>query len=363
MYGLARHVAAAGHDVRVVTTNANGLYDVLDAKPGQQVALEAGVSVRYYRRFGRHSLAPALMAALPSALGWADVVHLNSVYSFPTIPTLGLSRVLRKPLVWSPRGALQRWEGSTRTRAKQVWEAMCRSVAPNPLLLTTTSSAEASASLQHFPSARMSVVPNGIDIPPCVTHQDDSETLRLLYVGRLHPIKGIEQLLDACALLGAAGVTRWCLSIAGDGDAAYVKALRSSVARLGLQDRVRLLGYTGDADKEALYRTSDLLVLPSYVENFGLVAAEALVHGIPVVASRGTPWSRLDQVGAGAWVDNDPNVLATTIARLAHMPLREMGARGRAWVEQEFSWPTVTAQMLLVYANALAIHPVQRRTT
>ena len=70
----------------------------------------------------RHSVSPTLMRLLPSYIQWADVVHLTGVYNFPTFPTIWRTRSLRRPLIWSPRGALQRWKGSSRIGAKKIWD-------------------------------------------------------------------------------------------------------------------------------------------------------------------------------------------------------------------------------------------------
>jgi glycosyltransferase involved in cell wall biosynthesis len=84
-----------------------------------------------------------------------------------------------------------------------------------------------------------------------------------------------------------------------------------------------------------------------------MVVAEALAHGVPVIASRGTPWSGVEAHGCGLWVENDPASLVAAIERMSHMPLREMGERGRCWMEQEFTWETVARRMLQLYGKLL----------
>ena len=89
--------------------------------------------------------------------------------------------------------------------------------------------------------------------------------------------------------------------------------------------------------------------MPSYTENFAIVVAEALAHGVPVIASTGTPWSRLGQMKCGLWVDNDPETLADAIRSISTMPLRDMGLIGREWMQSEFSWRSVAEQTLDLY--------------
>src|SRR5262249_52028069 len=151
----------------------------------------------------RHAVSPVLLTVLPSYIHWADVVHLTAVYSFPTFPTLFFCRLFNKPVVWSPRGALQRWEGSSRVVHKWVWESICERLAPRSgLVLHVTSQAEAEQSRRRFPRLRAVVIPNGVDVPQNLKRNASNGTLRLLYLGRLHPVKGIEALLEACGIVG-----------------------------------------------------------------------------------------------------------------------------------------------------------------
>jgi glycosyltransferase involved in cell wall biosynthesis len=109
--------------------------------------------------------------------------------------------------------------------------------------------------------------------------------------------------------------------------------------------------------KERQFAEADVCVVPSYKENFCMVVAESLAHGVPVVASLGTPWSRLEEMGCGLWVSNEEDQLAAAIDRIGEMTLREMGARGRDWMVRDFSWQTVADRMMAEY---LALMPQQK---
>jgi glycosyltransferase involved in cell wall biosynthesis len=110
-----------------------------------------------------------------------------------------------------------------------------------------------------------------------------------------------------------------------------------------------MLGPVLSEAKKRLFECSDIALVPSYTENFAIVAAEALAHAVPVIASKGTPWSRLEEMRCGLWVDNDPESLADAIRSISTMPLQDMGQRGREWMQKEFSWRSVTNQMLALY--------------
>jgi glycosyltransferase involved in cell wall biosynthesis len=351
VHALTRTLARAGCGVRVLTTNANGRA-TLDVDTRRETLLEESVAVRYCARQLRSSASLPLLRWLASYVHWADVVHLTATYSFPTIPTLLACRLLGRPLVWSPRGGFLRWQGSRRERAKRAWEGVCRLVAPARLVLHATSPAEADACGRSLPAASCVVIPNGVDVPGEVRHAEPNGVLRLLYLGRLDPIKGLENLLSACRLLDESPAMPWTLTVAGGGEQAYVERLARLGDDLG-RSRVSFVGEVDAAGKLRAFEAADVLLLPSYSESFGIVAAEALAHGVPVIASHGTPWRQLDAVGCGLWVANSPGALAEAIRRARTLPLRDMGQRGRGWMQERFSWELIAREMLDLY-GALA---------
>jgi glycosyltransferase involved in cell wall biosynthesis len=352
-YELCRNAVELGCEVRVLTTDANGLDRVLDVDKNEEVELPEGFRVRYCPRRQRHSVSPTLMRLLPTYMRWADVVHLTGVYNFPTFPTILCARSMNKPLVWSPRGALQRWEGSSRIGLKSVWDFLWYYTADlAQLTMHVTSEDESRETLARFPKLRTAMIPNGVEVPVELDRTARNGDLRLLFIGRLDPKKGIEALLRACSLVGS--TLPWRLAIAGWGAPEYVSQLEDRIHALGVDGRVEMMGEVLAEAKKSLFECSDVALVPSYTENFAIVVAEALAHGVPVIASKGTPWSRLEQMKCGLWVDNDPQTLADAIRSISTMPLQDMGLIGREWMEREFSWRSVTEQMLDLYHRCAA---------
>jgi glycosyltransferase involved in cell wall biosynthesis len=354
VHGLARALVDQGCNVRVLTTDACGRDRTLEVDTRREVDVD-GMGVRYCHRLVPHAFAPVLLRELAPMMRWANVVHLNAVYSFPTVPALSVARVLDKPLVWSPRGALQRWEGSRRVVMKDVYDRCCRAVLPRRSAFLATSDDEAVASRGRYAGTPAYIVPNGIEIPPA-----DGEVVRprhptsLLFIGRLDPIKAIDQLIRACALLRAETSIAFHLTIAGDGAAEYRTSLQRLVDDLGLASAVTFIGHADAATKKSAFRSADVLVLPSHKENFAVVVAEALAHGVPVIASKHTPWAELETRGCGLWVGNEPRSLAAAVRRVVDMPLTTMGQRGRAWMIERFSWTGVARRVLQVYRDVSA---------
>jgi glycosyltransferase involved in cell wall biosynthesis len=358
-YRVCQHLARLGHDVRVLTTNADGREKVLAVETNRDVSLD-GVRVCYTPRRAGDSVAPGLLRLLPGYVAWADVVHVTAVYSFPVIPALVTCRLLARSSVWSPRGALQRWAGTRRVGIKRTWENLCWSVRPRQLVLHFTSAMERSESMPRCPPVPAVVVPNGVDVPATVMRVPGRGTLRLLFLGRLDPKKGIENLVSACVLLSRSAEMPWALTIAGSGDEMYVRTLRERLRETGVAERIAMPGHVSGAEKTALFEAADVVVFPSHTENFGMVVAEALAHGIPVIASRATPWERLEEIGCGLWVPNDSASLAAAIQRIARMPRGEMGVRGRRWMKEEFSWGARAAEIAEVYADLTPANPRPR---
>jgi len=241
--------------------------------------------------------------------------------------------------------------------AKYLWERVCSAlVLREKLILQTTSQSEAVQSQNRFPDVRTVIVRNGVELPGDLRKTDSKGLFRMTYLGRLHPIKGIEALLDACRLVNSESGP-WHLNIAGCGEVNYTNVLKSKVVELGLEALVDFLGEVSGEKKEDLFANSDVVVVPSHVENFGMVVAEALAHEVPVIASRGTPWEGLQTRGCGLWVDNHSASLAAAIRKIRTMPLADMGLRGRHWMETEFSWQSVSSQMLGVFRDCIEAKP------
>lgn len=353
-YQFSRHLSRAGASVRVLTTNANGPRQRLGRAATEKYAHAERFEVRYCARVARQSVSPELLGMLLEHVRWADVVHLHAAYSFPTIPTLLHARVLNRPVVWTPHGAFQRWSGSRRVKLKRLWERLCAVAAPDRLALHLTSEAEANDARTCFPRARIEVVPNGVEIPGEIHRASRGTQLRLGFIGRLDPKKGIDNLLAACRILKDRGKPDFSLAIAGAGSIDYEAKLRDAIDRLGLSAEVHLLGDVRGQDKLRMLETTDVVVVPSFTENFAIVVAEALAHGAAVIASTGTPWSALDGKGCGLWVSNRPASLAEAIASIYPMPVAAMGLRGRSWMAESFSWEQCAAEILALYNSLRA---------
>ena len=284
------------------------------------------------RGVARQSVSLELLGAMAEQVRWADVVHLHAAYSFPTIPTLLAARLLKRPVIWTPHGALQRWSGSRRVELKSLWEKVCIAVASRELVLHLTSQDEVAETRARFPRATIGLIPNGVEIPQTLHREPRGARLRLGFVGRLDPKKGIENLLAACSILKERSGPDFSLAIAGSGSSEYEAQLRREIDRLELANEVAMLGDLRGEEKRRMFERTDVVVAPSFTENFAIVVAEALAHGAAVIASTGTPWKEVERVGCGLWVNNDPASLADAIIKSVQCPSpRWASAAGAGW--------------------------------
>ncbi|HEY2151681.1 MAG TPA: glycosyltransferase, partial [Vicinamibacterales bacterium] len=174
----------------------------------------------------------------------------------------------------------------------------------------------------------------------------------VLFLGRLHPTKGVDLLLRAWARVFER-FPSWRLVLAGYDAAHYAATLKSLAGELGLGDSVRFTGPVEGSERDRLIAGADLLVLPSPSENFGLVVPEALVRAVPVIATHGSPWASLEAERCGWWIPVGVDPLAATLSDALGRPsgaLRAMGERGRQFARERFAWQTVTTSMLDLYA-------------
>lgn len=307
-----------------------------------------------WRPLGRFGFSPELLRSLSSASRSCDILHNHSLWSFPSMATGLITGKTSAKLVTSPRGTLAP-AALSRSRLKKFifkplqWPAITRAA-----LLHATSDMEHADSRNNGFTNPIAIIPNGIDIPDMarddVNEPSRRAPRRLLFLGRLHPIKGIELLLHAWRELQDER-RDWELVIAGKGDDAYVASLQALAARLELQ-RVEFAGPVYGEAKRRLYLSSQLFVLPTFTENFGMAIAEAQAHAVPVVTTWGAPWSGLISHRSGWWVERTPTEVTAALdeaMRLEADTLAHMGMRGRVWMAADFDWGVVARQMLSVY--------------
>jgi glycosyltransferase involved in cell wall biosynthesis len=233
------------------------------------------------------------------------------------------------------------------------------------------------------------VAPNGVDLADLGRRlgrevlEDRFPELRdrrwIVFMSRLHPKKGVDVLLRAWARQkevtsdvwrvtspdadkSFSPLVSWSLSpiliLAGSDLIGYRKEVEKMVKELGLEDSVVITGEVQGEMKDCLLANAEVFVLPSYSENFGIVVAEALSWGRPVITTTGTPWKEVADVGAGWWVKPEEEALAGALAQAlakGREEIEAMGAKGRELVERSYTWASPAAKLIAAYEAALSI--------
>jgi len=334
--GLATALAAAGHDVELLTT-----------APGRQAAETPApnLAVRTFPRQWPASVVPSAPLRAFLRAGTFDVIHHHGLWLRPLHYAHQTAQRSGVPLVVSPRGMMAPWAWAHRRGKKRL---AARWVHPGALASVrgwhATSEAEAEDIRRLGFTQPVCVAPNGVTLPTAAEATASREfwhnhcpELRdrpaALFYSRFHAMKRVIELIDLWLEQAPA---RWKLLLVGIPEQFSVKALRDYVYRAGGEDRVAVFDGT---DRPPPYAAADLLLLPSHSENFGLVVAEALSHGLPVLATDSTPWGGLDAHGAGHCVPWEEFGTALT-GLLDEGPegLRSRAAAARQWVQAEFAW-------------------------
>jgi glycosyltransferase involved in cell wall biosynthesis len=359
VHGLSVALAARGHAVHVYTTSIDGAAD-LDVPLDVPVDLD-GVTVRYFPvpALRRLCWAPALANRLKCTIDEFDVIHLHSVFLWPTWAAARAASRAGVPYITAPRGMLVRDIIHRKNRViKTLWinlvERTTFAHAAGVHVTAELEAAELRALSLRLPE--INCIPNGVDIPTEHLPLSAGPFAHLppryaLFVGRISWKKGLDRLVTA--LQWIPGIP---LVIAGNDDEGYRAMLEALARSLGVADRLIFLGPVSDSAKWALYEHAQVFVLPSYSENFGNVVAEAMAMGCPVVVSPEVGIAALVQAsGAGVVTDGMPERLAATIRDLLADDAQraEMGRRGRETARSRLSWSGVAAQMESLYLRIL----------
>jgi glycosyltransferase involved in cell wall biosynthesis len=366
VHALCAALARAGCQVNVFTTNTDGR-GVSAVPVGVPVEID-GVTVLYFRTrlLRRLYYAPAMDHMLRRHIGGFDLVHLHSVFLWPTWAAARAARRAGVPYLVSPRGMLVKALIARKSPwAKRGWIRLIeRRNLERAAAIHVTSDGEA-AELRRFGFSLPGVheVPNGVEVvggeeraqdglPPAVAGALSGARPVVLCLGRISWKKGLDRLIPAMARVPHA-----VLLVIGNDEEHYTPELETLAARAGVRDRVVFAGPLFGPAKALAYRAAAVLVLASYSENFGNVVLEAMAEGCPVVVTPEVGLaSAVRESGAGLVATGDEASLSEAIGRLlADRELRErMGGRGQAVVRERFSWDSVAQRMLDVYGACAA---------
>ncbi len=340
---LCRILAQAGHEVvlltNYVTADSPKDWDGKDPrKPRIEVVPKPALPLKFY--------SGEQMKRIGKVLEGATVLHTHCIWDPRNAQMAALARKMGIPYVLSTRGMLDEYCVGQKAVKKKVYLTLVGNrFLRHASAVHCTADEELRQSKVFFAERQGVVIPNLVDLEPFTRLPGPSEALakfpflrggpaRVLFLGRLHPIKGIERLICAAGELRKQGrpVT---VVLAGPGEEPYMAELRKLAAAQGVEQDVKFAGMVSGTMKNSLVQACGLFVLPSHHENFGIVLIEALACGTPVVTTHGVKiWAELERSGGAVITETDPATLAGAIGGLLADParLKSMGEKGRAWV-------------------------------
>lgn len=284
-----------------------------------------------------------------------DILHDHGVW----LPSNGAAAVVARrfdvPLVISTRGMLSAWAlNHNRWKKRLAWLAYQKRVLRQAHLFHVTSDPEGEILRRLGFDQPIAVIPNGVQLPDMTRAEMPRNTRRkALFLSRLHPKKGLPMLISAWARVRP---SNWELVLVGPSENGHRAELEEQVRRCELTADVTFAGPVSDAEKWSWYRSADLFVLPTHSENFGIVIAEALASGLPVLTTTGAPWEELERHRCGWWADVGVRAITGALRKATGLTDEErlaMGQRGRTLVKEHYAWQHIGRKMHEVYAWVL----------
>lgn len=325
---------------------------------------------------------------LKDACPGVDILHTNSFWMMPNIYPFWVAKKRSIKVVTSPHGCFAPWALKHSWFKKLIFGALLQypALKRTDMFHATCEKEYEEIRAQGYKQP-VAIVPIGMEVPtleekpqntqkgPCGqdcqcdrkpqnTQKEDlklatshlplateNERLkRIVFFGRVHKVKAVDHLVKAWGQLQA-NLPEWELVIAGPDCGA--KGELDAIITEEQIPRVRFVGEVYGPAKYDFLTEADIYVLPSYTENFGVTVAEALACGTPTIASQGTPWEGLETEQCGKWVPIGVEPLVEALRELTSLTdeeRAEMGKRGRAWIQRDFSWDGIGAKMKAAYA-------------
>lgn len=354
-YHIGKELASLGVKVLVSTTDADGERK-LDVPKDKAVLLQENLWARYYPT-NTKSLSLAMLSNMRNDIRRSDMVFLQALFSTYVPTALLYSKLYGKKVLLSPRGSLGAWCLENKKGAKRLWFDLLIKPFSKDIFWHATSAKEAGDIRSVLPDSRVFIVPNGIYLedykrskkfskPEFMKRYAGKEMAVekiIISMGRIHKVKGFDILIRAFKFL-IKECPSSALVIAGR-DNGEQKNLEKLAMELGLSERVFFTGHLEGDWKIDFLANADAFALPSNHENFGVVYAEALAAGTPVIASKAAPWGRLEEHGCGRWVENNAEDFARAISEVLRSNMKKNIFQTAPLLLNDLDWKNIAGEL------------------
>ena len=361
--GFAAALARQGIDVTILTTNSNGDQGQppLDV-PLNQPVFQDGYQVRYFRcsPFRRYKFSAELLQWLYLHAKEFDIAHIHALFSPVSTASAMICRYSKLSYILRPLGTLDPADLEKKKLLKKAYIALFEK--PNlagASAIHYTSHQEAKVSAHFGLSTQDLIIPLGVNAPATVSPKQklEASSPRILFMSRIEPKKGLNLLIPALEELLSENIN-FHFVLAGNNpqDAEYETKIRRQIEQSTLANYTTITGFVAGELKEKLLQESDIFVLPSYYENFGIAVAEAMVWGLPVVISNQVYiWEDIEQAKAG-WVANCDVESLAGVLRLALQNLAERKQRGlnaQQYALKHYNWDNIAQKTIQIYQQII----------
>lgn len=282
-----------------------------------------------------------------------ELIQIQSMWDLPYHKVMVEARRLGIPYIVTPRGMLEPWSLSQKKwKKKLAWWLYQRNDVQKSACVFTTAKMEADHVSELGITTCKAVIPNGIETVgyPCKSSIGGVKK-QVLFLSRVHVKKGIELLFEAWKRIHS-DYADWQLLVIGNGETEYIHSLENRVGSLGLNDSVKILPPVFGEAKIKVYQESALFCLPSFSENFGMVIAEAMSCGTPVITTTNCPWEILNETSTGWCIDLSVDNLERALREAMGMDanaLYDMGQKASKLIYDSFDYRSVTRRTLQLY--------------
>ncbi len=354
------NVQKRNNEVAILTTCENDRQPPKDISGVRQTCLK----IRSHYQFSFR-----MKQTIENLIPQYELVHIHGLWMFPLSYAAACARRANIPYVYHIHGMLNPWPLKHHAIRKQIyaqfWERSNLNHAVS--IICVTQHEERSVQAFHV-AAPTTIIPNGIDLSELENlsvkgrfrskHPEIAQKFLVLFLGRIHPKKGIDLLIKGFHKFFNRFHQTQLLIAGPEEDKNYAKNLKKLVADYRLEKAVTFLGSIFGEEKKELLVDANLFALPSHDEVLSIALLEAMASGLPVVATQECSFDEIESKQAGFLIRYDENELAQAMIRIAgdEWMANRMGINGKNLILARYNWDVIGKQIETLYQEVLQTH-------